>query len=222
MGKNGGETAVDGPTFLSTIGWDWLPAVRDRDTGIWLPVTLSSAGPVTIKDPQVTSELAPNHETAELHVSATLANAIAAPQEGTLVGTITGQGSEITFRKPVSLNANGTETVSLDSSSIAELRLSNPKLWWPNGYGAPNLYKLKLQFEIGKTASDIKRQDFGIRSVAYEVPGSGNLTLVINGVKVMVRGGDWGLDEAMKRIPRERLEAQVHMHALANLNMIRN
>jgi beta-mannosidase len=34
VGKNGGETALDGPTFLSTIGWDWLPAVRDRDTGI--------------------------------------------------------------------------------------------------------------------------------------------------------------------------------------------
>jgi len=40
VGKNGGETAIDGPTFLSTIGWDWLPAVRDRDTGIWLPVTM--------------------------------------------------------------------------------------------------------------------------------------------------------------------------------------
>src|SRR5271156_6629014 len=35
VGKNGGITAIDGPTFLSTIGWDWLPAIRDRDTGIW-------------------------------------------------------------------------------------------------------------------------------------------------------------------------------------------
>ena len=38
----------------------------------------------------------------------------------------------------------------------------------------------------------------------------------------MIRGGDWGLDEAMKRVPHERLEAQFRMHALANLNMIRN
>ena len=35
VGANGGESAIDGPTFLSTIGWDWLPAVRDRDTGIF-------------------------------------------------------------------------------------------------------------------------------------------------------------------------------------------
>jgi hypothetical protein len=40
MGGNGGITAVDGPTFLSTIGWDWIPAIRDRDTGIWDKVFL--------------------------------------------------------------------------------------------------------------------------------------------------------------------------------------
>src|ERR1700684_3278867 len=28
VGQNGGETAIDGPTFLSTIGWDWLSALR--------------------------------------------------------------------------------------------------------------------------------------------------------------------------------------------------
>ncbi len=33
VGKNGGETALDGPTFLSTIGWDWLAAVRDQGYG---------------------------------------------------------------------------------------------------------------------------------------------------------------------------------------------
>ena len=45
MGSNGGVTALDGPTFLSTIGWDWIPAIRDRDTGIWDHVTLSATGP---------------------------------------------------------------------------------------------------------------------------------------------------------------------------------
>ena len=39
------HTAIDGPTFLSTIGWDWLPAVRDRDAGIWQKVYLSATGP---------------------------------------------------------------------------------------------------------------------------------------------------------------------------------
>ena len=57
VGKNGGVSALDGPTFLSTIGWDWLPAVPDRDTGIWQKVWLSSSGPVVLKDPAVTTDL---------------------------------------------------------------------------------------------------------------------------------------------------------------------
>src|SRR5438270_12503725 len=122
-GANGGESAIDGPTFLSTIGWDWLPAVRDRDTGIWLPVTLSSSGPVLINDPYVTSDLSPKHDVAELYVSAALRNLTENSQTGPLVGTISGQGPDITFRKPVSLRASDTQTVLLDSSSTPELRL---------------------------------------------------------------------------------------------------
>jgi beta-mannosidase len=97
VGKNGGETAIDGLTFLATIGWDWLAAVRDRDTGIWLPVSVSSSGPVLVKDPYVTSDLSAGHGVADLHVSATLANTSAKPQVGTLIGTISGQGAEVHF-----------------------------------------------------------------------------------------------------------------------------
>ena len=59
VGKNGGETARDGPTFLCTIGWDWIPGIRDRDMGLWQGVTLFATGPVTVSDPFVTSDAAP-------------------------------------------------------------------------------------------------------------------------------------------------------------------
>ena len=49
-----------------------------------------------------------------------------------------------------------------------------------------------------------------------------NLTISVNGVRLFIKGGDWGMDEAMKRIPRERLEAQIRLHQLANYNLIRN
>jgi hypothetical protein len=39
-GENGGSMVLDGPTFMATEGWDWIPAIRDRDSGIWQPVTL--------------------------------------------------------------------------------------------------------------------------------------------------------------------------------------
>jgi Glycosyl hydrolase 2 galactose-binding domain-like/Exo-beta-D-glucosaminidase Ig-fold domain/Glycosyl hydrolases family 2/Glycosyl hydrolases family 2, TIM barrel domain len=235
VGQNGGETAIDGPTFLSTIGWDWLPAIRDRDTGIWLPVTMDSTGPVLVKDSSVTSDLSAAHDSADLHISATLENKSAKPVTGTLTGIIRLQNAqpqnaqaqnshdgEIAFHKPVTIAANGAEAVALDSKSTPELHISDPKLWWPNGYGPQNLYMLTLRFDVGKTSSDSNAQQFGIRKIEYQVAGSENLTLSVNGVPVMARGGNWGLDEGMKRIPRERLDAQFHMHALANLNIIRN
>jgi mannosylglycoprotein endo-beta-mannosidase len=235
VGQNGGETAIDGPTFLSTIGWDWLPAIRDRDTGIWLPVTLDSTGPVLVKDPFVTSDLSAAHDTADLHISTTLENKSAKPVTGTLTGIIRLQNAqpqnaeaqnshdgEIAFQKSVTIAANGTEAIALDSKSTPELHISDPKLWWPNGYGPQNLYTLMLRFDVGAKTSDSNTQQFGIRKIEYQVPGSDNLTLSVNGVRVMARGGNWGLDDGMKRIPRERLDAQFHMHALANLNIIRN
>ena len=247
VGQNGGETAIDGPTFLSTIGWDWLPAVRDRDTGIWLPVTMDATGPVVLQDPFVTADLSATHDSAELHISATLENKSSKPVTGTLTGTIklksdplqNGQprntssqnpsqspgaapDQQIVFRKPVTVAANGTEAVALDSRSTPELHVENPKLWWPNGYGPQNLYTVTLRFEVDAKISDSATRQFGIRKIEYQVADSENLTLSVNGVRVMARGGNWGLDEAMKRIPRERLDAQFHMHALANLNIIRN
>jgi mannosylglycoprotein endo-beta-mannosidase len=216
IGKNGGETAIDGPTFLSTIGWDWLAAVRDRDTGIWLPVTLSATGPVVVKDPFVVSDLAASHESADLKVSATFENRTNKPAIGTVIGTITGQKSEISFRKQVTIPANGS------SDSTPALHVMSPKLWWPNGYGPQDLSHLTLRFESAGKESDAQTVQFGVRKIEYQVEDSENLTLSVNGVRVMARGGNWGLDEAMKRIPRERLDAQFHMHALANLNIIRN
>ena len=222
VGKNGGDTALDGPTFLSTIGWDWLPAIRDRDTGIWLPVTLSDSGPVIVKDPFVRSTLASGYQTADLTVDTTLENKSAKSVSGTLTGAISGHGADITFHKPVTIAANGAEPVSLNSQSTPELHLTNPALWWPNGYGAQNLYTLKLSFEIAAATSQSQSTTFGLRKIEYQVADSENLTLSVNGVRVMARGGNWGLDEGLKRVPPERLDAQFHMHALANLNIIRN
>jgi mannosylglycoprotein endo-beta-mannosidase len=225
VGKNGGESAIDGPTFLSTIGWDWLAAVRDRDTGIWQPVTMDSTGPVVIRDTFVTSDLSDNHDMADLKIGARLENKASSEVSGTVVGTITGtngQLDEVSFSAAVTIAAGGSEALMLDSVSTPELQVLNPKLWWPNGYGPQNLYKLTLRFEVGKDVSQTVATNFGIRKIEYEVPDSEFLTISVNGVRVMVRGGNWGLDEAMKRVPRERLDAQFRMHALANLNMIRN
>ena len=219
-GRNGGETARDGPTFLCTVGWDWIPGIRDRDMGLWQGVTLLATGPVTVSDPLVTSTLPlPRTDSADLSVTATVRNITDQPQSGVL----TGRAGGIVFRQPVTLAALETKTVTLTPAMVPALHVVRPRLWWPNGYGPQNLYHMHLAFETAAGGvSDSQGVSFGIRSITYAVPGSDNLTLSVNGVPVFCKGGDWGMDEAMKRIGLRRLNAQVRMHKLANYTMIRN
>ena len=219
MGQNGGITAIDGPTFLCTIGWDWIPAIRDRDTGIWQNVYLSATGPVVVKNPLVTTDLPlPSTDSSDLTVQATIENVSDQPVHGILQGTV----GDIHFEQPADIAPHASKIISLDPKTTPVLHLEHPKLWWPNGYGPQNLYTLHLTFLADNQSSDAQDVTFGVRKITYSVPNSDTLTISVNGVPVFIRGGDWGLDEAMKRIPRARLEAEIKMHKLANLNLIRN
>jgi hypothetical protein len=219
VGQNGGITAIDGPTFLSTIGWDWLDAVRDRDTGIWQKVFLSATGPVVLKNPLVTTDLPlPKTDSTDVAVQATVENVTGKPLAGVVRGTI----EDIFFERRVQLAPHSTQVVSFDVKNTPALHMEHPRLWWPNGYGAQNLYRLHLEFRTGHAISDAQDVDFGVRKISYSVPGTDTLTISVNGVPIFIHGGDWGLDEAMKRIPRERLDAEIRLHKLANLNLIRN
>lgn len=218
-GKNGGITALDGPTFLCSIGWDWIPTIRDRNTGIWQGATLSATGPVLVEDPFVSSDLPlPRTDTADLTVQVTLRNSSDAAQTGTLAGA----SDQFKFSQTISLQPAEARTLSFTPASAPSLRLKKPRLWWPNGFGPANLQTLHLTFLVKGVLSDARDVRFGVRKITYALPGSDNLALSVNGVPVMAKGGDWGIDEAMKRIPRQRLEAQIRMHQLANYTMIRN
>jgi hypothetical protein len=219
MGKNGGLTAEDGATFVSTIGWDWLPAIRDRDTGIWQKVWISDSGPVLIRDPQVTTDVAlPSRDSADINIGVTLENVSDQRQTGDLNLSCEG----ISLRAPFDIKAHSSERVALRPEAIHELHVLKPRLWWPNGYGPQNLYHLSLNATIDGKTSDHQDLNFGIRKITYVDPVTDNLTLSVNGVKIFIKGGNWGLDEAMKRIPVERLEAEIRMHRDAHLNLIRN
>jgi len=219
VGQNGGVTALDGPTFLSTIGWDWLDAVRDRDTGIWQKVFLSATGSVVVKDPLVTTDLPlPKTDSSDVTVETTVENVSDQPVDGVVRGAI----GNIVFERQVTLAPHSSQQITFDAKNTPALHIDHPCLWWPNGYGAQEMYKLRLEFRTGSAISDAQDVDFGVRKISYSVPGTDTLTISVNGVQIFIRGGDWGLDEALKRIPRARLDSEIRLHKLANLNLIRN
>ena len=48
------------------------------------------------------------------------------------------------------------------------------------------------------------------------------LAIKVNGQRIMCYGGNWGMDDAMKRISRDKLEPYIRLHRDANIVMIRN
>jgi hypothetical protein len=164
-GENGGAMVLDGPTFMATEGWDWIPAIRDRDTGIWQPVTLTATGMVKIGDVQVITKLPlPDTSKADVEINVPLENASDKPVKGTVKVTI----ENVTITKDVTVTPGKSE-VKLTPAEFAQLTLQNPRLWWPNGYGKPELYTAKVSFEEGGAASDAKNVRFGVREVTYEL-----------------------------------------------------
>ncbi|MDR3688820.1 MAG: hypothetical protein P4L46_05525 [Fimbriimonas sp.] len=215
-GPNGGAIGADGPTFNASVGWDWIPGIRDRDMGIWQGVRLFSTGPVTVLDPYITTTLPlPRTDSAVLSVRTDLRNITDRPVSGVVSFRVAGTGWAT--HAPVTLQPGETKTVS-----APDIHAMHPRLWWPNGYGQPNTYRLETTFRVGRSESDVKEVTFGIRSIDYFTPGGKNLTLIVNGVPVFAKGGNWGMDEAMKRSPLSRLDAQMRLHRDANFTIIRN
>lgn len=166
---NGGIIGLDGPTFLASIGWNWIPTIRGRNTGIWNKVYLSGTGPVTLEQPFVrTSFPLPDTSQSTADIECLIINHSDMPVEGKLTGTI----DTITFNTIIKLKANDTVRFS------KQVLVLHPKLWWPNGYGNPYLYRLKLSFTTHDMLSDEKVISFGFRQFTYQYQNS-NLRLYI-------------------------------------------
>jgi hypothetical protein len=164
-GENGGLMLLDGPTFVATEGWDWIPAVRDRNTGIWQPVTLTSTGIVRIGDAQVITTLPlPNISRAEVEINVPLHNVSNSPVTGRLKASF----GDVEVIKQVTLSP-GQNSVKLAASEFPKFTVQKPRLWWPNGYGRPELYTLNLSFSQESGESDRKQLRFGIREISYEL-----------------------------------------------------
>ncbi len=164
-GENGGAMVLDGPTFVATEGWDWIPGVRDRNSGIWQPVSLRVTRALKLGDAQVVTTFK-NHDTsrAAVEIDVPVTNLSAAPVSATIIASI----EKINMRKSVTLTP-GESVVKLTPAEFAQLNLDHPRLWWPNGYGSPELYTVKLALQSGGSVSDTKDVRFGVREISYEL-----------------------------------------------------
>ena len=278
-GPNGGQLCLDGPTFIATEGWDWIPGIRDRDMGIWQNVMLKFAKAITIDNTRIVTRLPlPDTTSAKVYIETNVRNTSSKKQKVILMAAF----GDVKIQQMVSLDANESKMVSFNPADFKALHINHPKLWWPNGYGNPALYQLKLTATAANgELYDQQTTRFGIRELSYEMnvdmPGNSQkrveyqpasdlknkislfdnidrtkaqndvaiarlkpgadisalkpcddsqtapyLVIKVNGKRIYCKGGNWGMDDAMKNVSRKHLEPYFKLHKDAHFNMIRN
>ena len=204
-----------------TITWvDWNPTPPDRGMGIWYDVAIHATGKVAIEHPRVIPDLdLPKLDVSDLTISAELNNTGDEPVTGTLKGVI----ENIEFSRKITVEPGQKKMVSFSPDEFPQLRIKDPRLWWPHTAGTPDLYDLILTFDTGGGPSDVKKIRFGIREISStinRIDGKRTRIFQINGKNIVIRGGGY-VEDMLLRPDSIRIENDIQYARHMNLNALR-
>lgn len=162
----------------SSFGWDILP--RAVSAGIFRDVYIQEYSSVEITDVYVaTNRLVDNLAILTVSVNARVADEFS----GKLTLKITGKCKDSEFSKICPFTF---------TSKTVFPYVENPVLWYPCGYGSPDLYDVTVELVADGKVLAQKSIRFGIRSVdvryTEEIGEDGNFQILINNEPIKVKG----------------------------------
>jgi len=204
------------------FSWDWAPHLPAL--GIWRDVRLEAIKTGVIEDVhvrtradgelfiQVQLDAATQLRNAEIERKRKAGKA-ASPLK--LVFEVTDGAKKIREAVPVA-----------GRRSFMNVKVPNPKLWWPNGYGKAHLYDYVLTLREGDKVIDEKTGRFGIRQVELveEPVGKDGMTFrfKINGRNVFCLGANWVPADCFPgTVTPDTYEHLIRLAKEANFNMLR-
>ena len=195
-------------------GWDWGPKLPP--IGIWKDIRLEGYSVARLEDVHVRQEHADGRVC--LHVAVRLD----AWQEADLriTGKVIAPDGKIQ-------RAEATPVSCADRPPAAnlEIALSDPQLWWPNGYGAQPLYQVEVSLRADETLLDRRAFSIGLRTLTLrQEPDEWgeSFQFVVNGVPLYAKGANWiPADSFPTRVSESRLEWLIRSAAEAHMNMLR-
>ncbi len=217
------------------FGWDWGP--RLPDVGIWKPVELLFVQKARLTKTLIRQQWDDALTQVELSVEAKLVLAQKADNTGKRSkAQVAWEAKEADWRlyeeeKGLKvcisiLDPDGNTLVSrLDATE--SVRIDNPRLWWPNGFGEQPLYTVVVELLSTDDGRVLDRVDkrIGLRtmtmSTAKDTYGS-EFAHVVNGVKIFAMGADYiPEDNILPRTSPERTRQLLEQCCAANFNCIR-
>jgi len=201
-----------------SIGFvDWAPMAPDREMGLWRPVKLITSGKASLNNAFILSKIdKKDFREADLQVSVEAVN----NTSGQLKAVVKGAIENISFEKKVTLKPYEKRLIVFNASEYPQLKISNPRIWWTYELGKPELYNLDLDIESGNEVSYSMATRFGIREVKDYINETGHRGYMLNGVKLLIKGGGW-VDGMFLNDSEEKVKAQMEYAIHANMNTIR-
>lgn len=105
------------------------------------------------------------------------------------------------------------------------VRIAEPELWWPRGYGEAKLYAAELALLKNGTVIDVRQERIGLRKTRierrYEAGDRGEFRFSVNDVSIMAIGSNWVPLDAFHSRDASRLERVFTMVTELGCNMLR-
>lgn len=187
------------------FGWDW--GIRLPDAGIFRPVTLLGINEARIDSFYVTQKHEEKRTALELKVT---------------IKAVTAEKAAADYVVEIT-SPSGEKKVY--EGSPEKILIENPKLWWPNGYGAQDLYKVKVILKSGGREIDSQEKRIGLRTMTMhrrQDEWGESFAHQVNGVDIFAMGADYiPEDNLLGRINPEVTRKLLEKAKFANFNAIR-
>ena len=111
-------------TKCDAVGWDWQPAVRDRDMGVTEDVFLSFTDDLELMDVYISSmPNLPEADYADMVISVILTNYSHEPKDEDISGKIIFENDTLLFDVPFKLSPETTSQLTLDKDAVKQLKI---------------------------------------------------------------------------------------------------
>lgn len=212
-------------------GWDIMP--RAVSAGIWRPVWIESRPATALEQVYYwTREIHPGGATLGAHVQFRTDQADL-------------DGFSLRFHGVCGAHTFACEHPVEFIADQCDIAVADARLWWPRGYGEPNLYTVTAQLCYRGQVVDERVERIGIRKVVVdrtETAGAASgapeaaasrarldqppdpashFVFYINDTPIMVKGSDWVPLDAFHSRDAERVERAVALYADLGCNMLR-